>query len=284
MAHISKEEDLIPCLEKEIKTIRPRRLLVAMDYDGTLVPFAPRPEQAVPSLRVRRVLDRLAGRSDMVTAIVSGRTMEELESFFPRRQVWLSGLHGAVVSAPGKKPEWLIDPERIRLLQDRIRHFSRRLNDLPEGFRMEDKGLSLAIHFRGVPQESAREGLGRLVPFIDALLDRSLFQLLYGAQVVEIRPLNADKGKAVGFIAEANRGCFPVYLGDDATDEDVFKTLGKKGFTVRISGESGPTAARWRLSTPDDALDFLENLPGVMDRIRASENQGWTCAEKSRSV
>ncbi|NPV90762.1 MAG: trehalose-phosphatase [Firmicutes bacterium] len=265
---------LISALENEERLGRRGKLLAAMDYDGTLVPFALRPEQAVPGLRVLEVLNRLVSRSDVVVAIISGRTLVELEEFLPLQPIWLSALHGAVVSPPGKKPEWLIDPGCIELLQDRIKHISHRLNDLPDGFRIEDKGLSLAIHFRGVPREQVREGLERLLPAIDSLIDREIFELLPGSEVVEIRPLNVNKGKAVSFIADSNPDCLPFYLGDDITDEDAFRTLGENGFTIRVSSEIRPTAARWQLPIPDHALDFLDRLPGVMDRINASRSRG----------
>lgn len=265
----SEVEELISELEKEEQLKHFKKLLVALDYDGTLVPFAPRPEQAVPGPRVLEVLNALAGRSDVVLAIVSGRTLPELEEFIPLHPVWLSALHGAVIRPPGKRPEWLIDPASIGLLRDLIKNISQRLffeSCLPGGFRLENKGLSLAIHFRDVPDEQAEDGLERLLRVVGPMVDDSLFELMPGAKVVEIRPLNVNKGQAVSLIADSNRDCFPVYLGDDVTDEDAFKALREKGFTVRVSSETRPTAARWQLMQTGDTLDFLENLAVVMDK------------------
>ncbi len=128
---------------------------------------------------------------------------------------------------------------------------------------IEDKGLSLSVHYRGVDKDKV-SGLKRA--FRDALsgfgLPESL-QVAEGKKVYEIRPAGWDKGKAVGLLIErfgTGKRLVPIYMGDDRTDEDAFRALPEDGISVFVGSSRRRSAARFFLRSPSEVVEFLGML------------------------
>lgn len=238
-----------------------QRLLVMLDYDGTLVPFASRPEQAVPPPRLLEVLNRLL-LEEVALAVISGRPLQQLEQLLPLKGLILAGLHGAVIRHPGEPVRFLIPKDEEKLLQSTIEEInSLFLNPgLPRGFWVENKGISLAVHFRNAPDHQVDEGRRRVLQALEPYLEQGRLELLAGDKVLEVRPTGVNKGQAVRMITGRYPHHYPIYIGDDFTDEDAFKMLGDQGLTIRVTGKIRKTAARWCLTQPEEVLIFLKNL------------------------
>lgn len=240
-----------------------KRLLLMLDYDGTLVPFAPQPYLAQPGSEELEVLQQVAEREGIALAVISGRSLYDLEAMLPVEGVFLAGWHGAVLREPGGKARWLVDPSLCRTVmqvRERIKEVEAAGGGWPQGFWIEDKELSLAVHFRQALEKEAQMALERLLAAVAPLLEEHNLETLAGARVVEIRPRGVNKGKAVEILLQMHPGYYPVYLGDDITDEDAFSALRGKGLGVRVGEEERPSAASCRLRSCQEVVDFLRKL------------------------
>lgn len=222
-----------------------------LDVDGTLLEFASRPDDVEPMPGLIGILAEL-GRSAPL-ALISGRRIADLDRLFAPLSLPAAGQHGAERrGADGRVHLAPVSKEALEPVCTRLRAWTQ---DRP-GIVLEDKGLSLALHYRGVPdrageatevlEEAARESGGA-------------FLVKPGKMVVEFRPREADKGRAIeAFMGERPfAGCLPVFVGDDATDEEGFGVVnGLGGYSVKV-GE-GPTLARWRLENVGKVLAWLD--------------------------
>jgi len=216
-----------------------------LDFDGTLVDIVERPDAVVVDPALPEVLLRLRERLDGALAIVSGRPIAFLDRHLGPHRFDIAGLHGLEHRIGGRLV--LCDPDdhpRLRVLVERL---SKAVAPKP-GILIEDKGCSVAIHWRLAPQEEdfaldlARAGIRALTGH---------YHLQHGKAVAEILPVMAGKGKVIErFLQQAPyEGRRPIFAGDDRTDENGFKTVNAHdGLSIRIGG--GETIARMRLPTP----------------------------------
>lgn len=241
-----------------------RHLLLLSDFDGTLCEFSVDPEAVrLPAAR-GRLLDELAGRPDVTVGIVSGRRLADLRSRLNiRARIYLAGLHGLEIEGPGVE---FLHPGAARAraaLHALEPALARAVADLP-GVFIEHKDLSLALHMRGAEPAARARAEARLTELARPELDRGVLRLLPGDCVVELLPQVAwSKGDAVrwlrGFVErESGRRAWPVYLGDDVTDEAAFEAIGEDGVTVVVGGR--PSRARFRLAGPGEVEALLADL------------------------
>jgi trehalose 6-phosphate phosphatase len=230
-----------------------------IDVDGTLLEIAPAPELVSVPPPLPPLLDRLSSARAGALALVSGRPIAELDRLFQPWRGGAAGLHGAerrrpdgsAATAPGD-PADLATAAAIDRLRPALREIAERL----PGVRLEDKGRTLALHYRGAPEMEAeiRDGMARLTRDSAGIL-----RIIAGKMVVEVQPRHHGKDHAIAaFMAEMPfRGRRPVYLGDDTTDEDGFAEVNRRdGIAIRI-GAPKLTAARYALPSVADALAWL---------------------------
>ncbi|HKP28471.1 MAG TPA: trehalose-phosphatase [Gemmatimonadales bacterium] len=227
-----------------------------LDIDGTLVALAGSPDRARLEPAFRHVLERVNRSTGGAVALISGRSIRDIDRLLGGLRFPAAGQHGLErrnssgrtsrprVATPG------LGRARDRLCEAVERH---------PGLLLEDKGLSLALHYRQAP---------RLAGYAHRLI-RSLvsglgpaFCVQRGKRVVELRPAGRDKGIAMlEFMEEPPfRGRVPVFIGDDLTDEHAFATVnGLAGWSVKVG--PGPSAARWRLRDVPAVQRWLERIP-----------------------
>lgn len=229
-----------------------------LDVDGTLAPIVPRPPDAripPPTLvAMRTLLDR-----GWRVVLVSGRPAEEVRSMAPIPGVIVFGTHGFEASPPWK-PVRDLGPDEVRRLE-RIERGARALAEGVEGAAVERKPAGLAFHDRNVAPGTLALWRDRLRGWLDAQ-DLGGFETLPGRRVVEIRPRGVHKGAAVRqFLpGSAGRDDSLVAIGDDRTDEDMFREIGDRGMTIRVGRASARTAAAERLASPAAVSRFLRSL------------------------
>lgn len=233
------------------------RLLVALDFDGTLAPIARRPEAARLSAATRAALRALAARADVRVAVVSGRALSDLRGKVALERLSYAGNHGLEVWAGG----WAWTHPGVRARRGSLRRAARAagaLCRLAPGAWVEAKGATFSVHVRAVKDPRAenrlRSGLAGAVRRAGGLALRP------GKRVYEVRPRLAwDKGRAVELLRRRLApGAACVYVGDDATDEDVFRRLAGKGLTVKVG--PGRTAAACRVAGPAGVRRLLGRL------------------------
>ncbi|WP_216326822.1 trehalose-phosphatase [Deinococcus aestuarii] len=223
-----------------------RPLLILCDYDGTLAPIVARPEEAWPEPGAREALARLLAHPQHRVAVLTGRRAAQVQAFLDLPDLLVVGLHG--MEWPGEETA---PPDTGAL-----RRITAQLPDLP-GLRLEDKGWTLAVHYREVPEPLQREVEARLseLPLPPG------WELMAGKKVREFRPGGFGKGRAVRRLARRSPPHLPVFLGDDVTDEEAFEVLREEGgVTVKVG--DGPTLAEHRVEGPDQVVALLQRWAG----------------------
>lgn len=228
-----------------------RRPALFLDLDGVLAPLAATPDAVVPDARRTAVLRRLAERLDGRVAILSGRTIAEIDRIADRASASASGVHGLERRrADGSLDHAAADPA----VRDAVVAFERFAQDRP-GTIVEDKAVSAGLHYRGAPTEAAAaKALAR------NLADETGLALQSGHLVVELKTPGTDKGTALkAFMKEPPfAGALPVMLGDDLTDEDGFRAAVELGGFGVLVGPPRSTAASHGLPDVDAVLTWLD--------------------------
>ena len=253
MASVPGVPHLFRCWKQILPRIeKAKSIQLFLDFDGTLAPMCPSPKGVRLSERLRRTLRRLSGNPRVHTAIVSGRRRGVLRRFIRVPQIELMGLFG------WERNGDVTVPRKTRAALPRLRSDLQFVPDEYPGVFVEEKGVSLAIHFRNAPaevQHRARAGIRRLLHRF-----QPLFRVLPTNNAWEIVPREVQ-GKGVA-VRDYMRGLqtrgLAIYLGDDLTDEPAFVAL-QRGITIRV-GPPAPTKAHFRLANPVEVNTFLERL------------------------
>jgi trehalose 6-phosphate phosphatase len=243
-----------------------RRPAVFLDYDGTLTPIVERPELAVLSESMRSIVRDLAQRCPV--AVVSGRDRVDVERLVGIDGLVFAGSHGFDIRVPGGRRIARQEGENFAPLLETIKARLHREVDSIAGTLVEPKKASVAVHYRQVA-EAERPRIAAVVEAI--LADHPTLRVTPGKMVYEIQPkLDWNKGHAVLWLLEAlgltAPDVLPLYFGDDVTDEDAFEALAGRGIGIYVGGAPGeaaedrPTAAGYRLETPEETGRLLDTL------------------------
>jgi trehalose 6-phosphate phosphatase len=261
------------------KILNAKHVLFLSDFDGTLTPIVEKPELAVVSEDIRGLLQDLASRRRFTVGIISGRALADLKSKVNVKGIIYAGNHGFEIEGPGLR---FVNPivNEIKPLFRIIRHILTLTLGTITGVLVEDKGITLSVHYRQVEDEKAKDVIKLIERTINGPAFRGLFKVTTGKKVYEIRPAaNWNKGKAIQLLMKRfgkggwHSGLFPVYFGDDLTDEDGFRVIERygNGATVHI-GEPNPNSiAHYNLKSPDEVHYFLEKLLDCTQREYVSE-------------
>lgn len=224
---------------------------VFLDVDGTLLDLAERPEKVELRPGLIRTLEAL--RRVVPVALISGRRIADLYRLFAPLRLPTAGQHGAErCGADGQAHRTVVAETALARARAHLLAWA---HDHP-GILLEDKGLTLALHYRGAPHLEA-EAARVLRETLQWLGDGFMFGS--GSMVYEIRPRGSDKGRAITeFMHEPPfAGRVPVFVGDDITDEDGFAVVNRLGgHSIKVG--AGPTAARWRLADVIQVLTWLD--------------------------
>lgn len=230
-----------------------------LDLDGTLLEIAPRPDLVRVPPGLPGLLRRLAEQRDGALALISGRSLAELDRLLRPWRGAAAGLHGAerrrADGTPVESGEDAADRAAAAAI-DRLRPAMTALAGGWPGALLEDKGRTLALHYRAIP-EKEREIGGAVTRLSES--EAAALRLIAGKMVFELQPRHRNKGAVIAaFMAEAPfHGRRPVFLGDDTTDEDGFAEVHPRdGLSIRIGG-AAETVARYDLASVAEALRWL---------------------------
>lgn len=226
-----------------------------LDFDGTLVEIAERPDAVAVDARLQALLGGLIDRLDGRVALISGRPAGEIVALFGEALVNVVGSHGMEYrwadgrDAPFERPAGL----------DEVLEAMRRLADAHPGVLVEEKPLGVALHFRQAPDtEAACHTLA------EALAQVHQLHLQPGKMMVEVRARGGDKGSAIRTLMSEPKlaPTRPLFMGDDHTDEPGFTAAQALGGAGILVGPERPTAARYRLDGVAATLSWLETACG----------------------
>ena len=234
------------------------RLAVFLDYDGTLTPIVSHPEDAWLSESMRQTLRSLAGR--LPVAILSGRDLDDVRGRVHVDGIVYAGSHGFDIAGPGGLHREL-GAAYLPLLDATEAELREALDEIPDA-QLERKHFSVAAHHRNVSEND----VSRVALAVEAVAARHReLRRIDGKKVYELLPdIDWNKGKAVLWLLETlelERGnAFPIFIGDDRTDEDAFCALEKRGIGILVSEQPQVTAASYWLKNPDEVERFLREL------------------------
>jgi trehalose-phosphatase len=257
-----------------------RRVLVFLDFDGTLTPIVDFPNQAVMLPEIRVTLKRLSEMSTFSITIVSGRALSDIRARVGMANLTYAGNHGLEICGEGLH---FVEPEavqRIKILGEFSRRLRDRLRHIP-GVEVENKVLTTSVHFRRAERGTLDEI--RKTVHAELAFSERIFRVTRGLQVIEIRPrVDWNKGTAVRWIQQVSGSAntLSLYVGDDDTDEDAFAAL-PEGVTVRVGHAKG-TAARYYLDDQRSVTHFLSWLGQADVGGDASNAAQWQQAAKVR--
>lgn len=236
-------------------------LLCVLDFDGTLAPLVEHAGRARMTPGVRRLLERL--REMAGVAVVSGRALKDVRRRAGVRGIVYGGNHG--VELAGRRQAYL-HPAARRLKKhagELLRQAQRIFKSVPGAF-VEGKGFGVSVHFRRVPPR-ARGAFDRGVRKLKKETHALAFLWTRGHQVWDLRPATGwSKGRALQRLWRRTGKPFVVCVGDDATDEDMFRSVRGKGFGVKVG--PGPTRARYRLALQNEVPRFLKWLARTLEQ------------------
>ncbi|KAK6793113.1 hypothetical protein RDI58_012194 [Solanum bulbocastanum] len=231
-----------PCalekFEEMMKIAKGKKIVIFLDYDGTLSDIVPNPEEAFMTDKMRMVLGEVANR--FPTAIISGRKRERVQDFVQLKNVYYAGSHGLDIEAP-------LDSTNSNKKDNKVVSYQPAIEFLPE----------------------KQKDFGTVENIISVVLkEHPNFRVSMGIKVFEIRPnIVWNKGHALEYFLE-NLGfgnsddVLPIYIGDDRTDEDAFKVLLKRGqgFPIVVTAAPKDTKALYSLREPKEVMEFLLGL------------------------
>jgi len=250
--------------KKAEKELKDKFIYLFLDYDGTLAPITEIPSRAFMSKNTRRILRRLSETQNCKLVIVSGRKLTDVRKKVGLKGIVYAGNHGFEIKGPKiafKSPV----PMKYRKILEEIKvRFGKWIFDI-KGLSLEDKGFSLSLHYRLVDKKEISRVKAEFYTTMIMYEVKHGIRVRQGKKIFEIRPpTDWDKGKVVLWLLarekfalnKKNRQILPIYIGDDATDEDAFEALRGKGMTIFV-GKPGKTKAEYFINNTKETVNFL---------------------------
>ena len=234
----------------------PDRVAIFLDLDGTVLDLKPRPDEVALPPDTRDAIAVLADRLGGAIAVITGRELGDVDRIVAPLRLPVAALHGARLRRyGGGRPVSGGEAPPARLTAALTAFVDQR-----PGLALEDKGASVAVHFRATPERESEvnEHVGGLVEKF-----APDHELQPGKMVMEVRPKGVDKGGALKMLMEQPpfAGRIPIVCGDDLTDEFAFEAAIALGGSAVLVGEAGrPSAATYSVSGPAALRDWLEAL------------------------
>jgi trehalose 6-phosphate synthase/phosphatase len=247
-----------PEFKKKMKEdfIAAQKKILFLDYDGTLVPFVGDPQEAVPDDALLTIIAALLEKPETDVIIISGRTREILQEWFGFSGAVLVAEHGVWIK--GKNRDWeLTVPLSNEWKQQALPLFALYADIVPGSF-VEEKEFSLAWHYRKADPELASTRARELIDEIDEFTSNINVHVVHGNKVVELRSAGVDKGTAAKYLLAGKEYDFILAVGDDRTDEDLFKVIPEDVYSIKVGFCS--SHARYSVSNYMEIRTILEEL------------------------
>lgn len=227
-----------------------------LDYDGTLVPYAKLPKDATPNDELRALLAGLTADPRNNVVIISGREAETLEKWLGDLPLMLVAEHGA--SFKPQNEQWQQAVSIPDQWKNEIRPIMQLFVTHCVGSFIEEKTNTLAWHYRNTHPDLGFTRSRELINNLSQLLQNTMLQVVDGNKVVEVRMSGFDKGIMALKIVNDLQPDFVLCMGDDTTDEDMFKALGERAYSIKVS--NGSTAAQYTVFSQQKVLQLLRKL------------------------
>ncbi|MEX0882576.1 MAG: trehalose-phosphatase [Cyclobacteriaceae bacterium] len=230
--------------------------ILFLDYDGTLVGFKSKPQDAFPDEELKSLVASLSKKCQLV--IISGRDKETLGKWFEGQKVDMIAEHGVWLKKQNQAEDWILYAE----IDDSWKGDIRKVMDYyvlrTPGAFIEEKHHSLVWHYRKVESGLGDLRMRELFSHLKYMASGHNLQVLEGNMVLEIKRPDINKGRAALAMMKGENFDFVMALGDDWTDEDTFKAMPKTAYTVRVG--YAYTQANYNIKSPKEVRVLLEKL------------------------
>jgi trehalose-phosphatase len=240
-------------------------ILLLLDYDGTLTPIVATPSKAIIHKDTKGLLQKLSRSPYCKIGIISGRKLENIKNIVGVNGIAYAGNHGLEIQGLKIKFESQVSPRLKLTIRNIAMDMQKRLSGI-KGALIEDKGLTLSIHYRLVSKKDMPAFEKAIFEVTNYYVVRDKIKVNYGKKVYEIKPpVKWDKGKVVSWllarqqVVSGEKNVLPIYIGDDITDENAFKVLRRKGLTVFV-GRPGNSKADYYLKNAEEVTKFLRSI------------------------
>ena len=235
--------------------VAPKRCIL-LDYDGTLSPFTNIPSKAEPSEEMLSVLTKLSADKKTDIVIISGRDTETLDKWLGHLPLHMVGEHGAFIKMKGG--QWEQQSTVLPEWKDQIRPILQLFTTRCAGSFVEEKRNTLTWHYRNTDADLGFIRSRELLNSLQQLTVNTSLQIIDGNKVLEIRMTGIDKGITATKLINLFHPDFILCMGDDTTDEDMFKTLERLAVTIKVGNAA--SSAKYNLMSQDDVLPFLQQF------------------------
>ena len=235
--------------------------LLFIDYDGTLMSFDPDPQAVRPDEEVLTVLKTLAADPKNTVVINSGRDKGTLQKWLGDLDVEMAAEHGVWMKEEGR---WQLNSNVVDGWKPKVRELLENLVARTPGSFIEEKDYSLAWHYRNIDRDLGNKRVREFRDMLTYLIQNQDLQVLEGNKVVEIKNAGVNKGKATQYWVNKTDWDFVLGIGDDSTDEDIFRALPDWGVSIKVG--PGRTAARYSLSGVPEVRKFFSKLGRIAEQ------------------
>lgn len=248
-----------------IDKLKDKYLFLFLDYDGTLTRIVKMPEKAIISQRTKNLLEKLSENPKCKISIISGRGLQDIKNKVGLKNIIYVGNHGLEIEGTKIKFESTALKNYRTITKNIKNELAQRLSGI-KGVILEDKGFSLAIHFRLVDKNQIHQVKAIVYETTMIYTVRNKIKIQSGKMLLEIKPpLCWDKGKVALWLlarqkfALKEKGLLPFYIGDDKTDEDAFRALRNRGITIFV-GKPNVSNAQYYLKNTKEVRQFLSQI------------------------
>lgn len=251
---------------KELKErLNNKTIILFLDFDGTLTSIVDTPDKAVISSEAKELLEKLSKKQNYKLVIISGRSLNDLKEKIGLKGIIYVGNHGLEIEGPKIKFESRF-PSDFKICISEIKlALESKLSGI-KGILIEDKELTISLHYRMVNDSDLKLVERVFNEVVQPYVIKNKVKICLGKKFFEIRPpVIWDKGKITVWLLAREKFIIgegeiePIYIGDDITDEDAFKVLKNREFTIFV-GEPKDSKAKYYLKNPDEVLEFLKDL------------------------
>ena len=260
--HELKNEMEAILLNDETKSIlvsdfqKSRQRLLLLDYDGTLVPFSNKPEEASPDNELKKILKQLSRGQNNEVVVISGRDKRTLEKWFGGLKIGLVAEHGAWIRE--KDQPWQTLVRLATDWKDEIRPLLELFMDRTPGAFIEEKEFSLVWHYRNAEPKLGEIRSRELVTDLLNLTTNLNLQVLEGSRVIEVKNTNINKGQAALKWLQQQPWDFILAIGDDVTDEDTFRVLPPQARSIKVGLSA--SEAMFYLRSSNQVISLLTEM------------------------